>query len=77
MTLLALFQSQRWQTGTQLVQRSGNKSNDSRMSVVPSACRNYNLFHAAVCRKKIPVVLVVTGLENSEGDMENWWTVTN
>ncbi|KAG9316433.1 P-loop containing nucleoside triphosphate hydrolase protein [Chiua virens] len=36
--------------------------------------RNYNLFYAAVCRKKVPVALVVTGLENYEGDMEDWWT---
>jgi hypothetical protein len=36
--------------------------------------RNYNIFYAAVCRKKVPVALVVTGLENYEGDMEAWWT---
>ncbi|KAH7926915.1 P-loop containing nucleoside triphosphate hydrolase protein [Leucogyrophana mollusca] len=38
--------------------------------------RNYTIFYSAICRKKVPVVLVVTGLENSEGDMEEWW-VTN
>ncbi|KAF8557973.1 hypothetical protein OG21DRAFT_1434097 [Imleria badia] len=36
--------------------------------------RNYNIFYAAICRKKVPVALVVTGLENYEGDMEGWWT---
>lgn len=36
--------------------------------------RNYNIFYAAICRKKVPVALVVTGLENYEGDMEAWWT---
>ena len=35
--------------------------------------RNYNIFYAAICRKKVPVALVVTGLENYEGDMEGWW----
>ena len=36
--------------------------------------RNYNIFYAAICRKKVPVALVVTGLENYEGEMETWWT---
>lgn len=36
--------------------------------------RNYNIFYTAICRKKVPVALVVTGLENYEGDMEAWWT---
>ncbi|KAH7888365.1 P-loop containing nucleoside triphosphate hydrolase protein, partial [Phlebopus sp. FC_14] len=35
--------------------------------------RNYNIFYAAICRKKVPVALVVTGLENYEDDMEMWW----
>ncbi|KAF8441412.1 hypothetical protein L210DRAFT_3447054 [Boletus edulis BED1] len=35
--------------------------------------RNYNIFYGAICRKKVPVALVVTGLENYEGDMETWW----
>ncbi|KAH7913272.1 P-loop containing nucleoside triphosphate hydrolase protein [Hygrophoropsis aurantiaca] len=35
--------------------------------------RNYTLFHSAICRKKVPIALVVTGLENHEGDMESWW----
>ncbi|KAN0090969.1 hypothetical protein V8E55_004535 [Tylopilus felleus] len=26
-----------------------------------------------LCRKKVPVALVVTGLENYEGNMEGWW----
>ncbi|KAI9567588.1 P-loop containing nucleoside triphosphate hydrolase protein [Boletus coccyginus] len=34
---------------------------------------NYDLFYTAVCRKKVPVALVVTGLEYQEGDMETWW----
>ncbi|KAN0091363.1 hypothetical protein V8E55_004929 [Tylopilus felleus] len=34
---------------------------------------NYNLFYSAICRKKVPIVAVVTGLENYEGEMEDWW----
>ncbi|KAG0697663.1 hypothetical protein DFH29DRAFT_1003513 [Suillus ampliporus] len=34
--------------------------------------RNFNIFYSAICRKKVPIVLVVTGLEN-EVVMENWW----
>ncbi|KAF8843072.1 hypothetical protein BDN67DRAFT_964976 [Paxillus ammoniavirescens] len=34
---------------------------------------NYNLFYSAICRKKVPIALVVTGLENYEGEMEGWW----
>ncbi|KAF8551309.1 hypothetical protein OG21DRAFT_1524539 [Imleria badia] len=36
--------------------------------------RNYDLFYVTVCRKKVPVALVVTGLENQQGEMEMWWT---
>ncbi|KAG1741961.1 hypothetical protein EDB19DRAFT_687329 [Suillus lakei] len=36
--------------------------------------RNYNMFFSAICRKKVPIVLVVTGLEN-EPVMENWWKI--
>jgi GTP-binding protein EngB required for normal cell division len=35
--------------------------------------RNYNLFYSAICRKKVPIVVIVTGLENQEPDMESWW----
>ncbi|KAG1748195.1 P-loop containing nucleoside triphosphate hydrolase protein [Suillus lakei] len=34
--------------------------------------RNYNLFYSTICRKKVPIVVVVTGLEN-ETDMQSWW----
>ncbi|KAF8551306.1 hypothetical protein OG21DRAFT_1487098 [Imleria badia] len=36
--------------------------------------RNYDLFYVTVCRKKVPVALVVTGLEHQEGEIETWWT---
>lgn len=35
--------------------------------------RNYDLFYVTVCRKKVPVALVVTGLEHRRGEMEAWW----
>ena len=34
---------------------------------------NYNLFYSAICRKKVPIVAVVTGLENYEEEMADWW----
>lgn len=34
---------------------------------------NYNLFYSAICRKKVPIVIVVTGLENYEEQMADWW----
>ncbi|KAG1730251.1 P-loop containing nucleoside triphosphate hydrolase protein [Suillus paluster] len=35
--------------------------------------QNYNIFYSAICRKKVPIVIVITGLEN-ETNMEGWWT---
>lgn len=36
--------------------------------------RNYDIFYVTVCQKKVPVALVVTGLEHQPGEMETWWT---
>ncbi|KAF8844633.1 hypothetical protein BDN67DRAFT_666559 [Paxillus ammoniavirescens] len=33
---------------------------------------NYELFHRAICGRKVPIVVVVTGLENEER-MDAWW----
>lgn len=33
---------------------------------------NYDLFYKVICSGEVPIVVVVTGLENEE-DMENWW----
>lgn len=33
---------------------------------------NYDLFHGIICQGKVPIVLVVTGLEN-ESPMDKWW----
>lgn len=35
--------------------------------------RNYNIFYSGICRKKVPIVIVVTGLENQVPTMESWW----
>ncbi|KAF9241805.1 hypothetical protein BU15DRAFT_60705 [Melanogaster broomeanus] len=34
---------------------------------------NYNLFYSAICRKKVPIAVVVTALEYYDGGMETWW----
>ncbi|KAH7912297.1 P-loop containing nucleoside triphosphate hydrolase protein, partial [Hygrophoropsis aurantiaca] len=39
--------------------------------------RNYKIFYGAICRKKVPVAIVVTGLEHHEPEMEDWWTMNN
>lgn len=43
-------------------------------SVRKSLARNYAIFHSAICRKKVPIVAVVTGLENEPAMMDDWWT---
>ncbi|KAJ2924676.1 hypothetical protein H1R20_g12416, partial [Candolleomyces eurysporus] len=35
---------------------------------------NYDLFYGEICGSQVPIIAVVTGLENEEPDMENWWT---
>ncbi|OAX33352.1 hypothetical protein K503DRAFT_748849 [Rhizopogon vinicolor AM-OR11-026] len=37
---------------------------------------NYRLFHEFLCEKKVPIVLVLTGLER-EQNMEDWWGKNN
>lgn len=34
---------------------------------------NYHIFYSAICRKKVPIAIVITGLENQEVNMETWW----
>ncbi|KAG6375559.1 hypothetical protein JVT61DRAFT_3123 [Boletus reticuloceps] len=34
---------------------------------------NYHIFYSAICRRKVPIAIVITGLENQEGNMETWW----
>ncbi|KAF5378185.1 hypothetical protein D9615_007551 [Tricholomella constricta] len=35
---------------------------------------NYDLFAGIICQGRVPVVLLVTGLEDESPTMENWWT---
>ena len=37
-----------------------------------SARKNYEMFYEIFCEKKVPIVLVITGLEHEE-DMDDWW----
>jgi predicted GTPase len=41
---------------------------------ISSLLRNYNRVYSTICRKKVPIVVVVTGLESYEPDMESWWS---
>ncbi|KAG1737382.1 P-loop containing nucleoside triphosphate hydrolase protein [Suillus lakei] len=34
---------------------------------------NYRLFHEFLCDKKVPIVVVITYLENEVGEMDTWW----
>jgi hypothetical protein len=40
--------------------------------VTSSTVRNCELFYEAICRKEVPIVVVITGLEY-EQDMDVWW----
>ncbi|KAG1889139.1 P-loop containing nucleoside triphosphate hydrolase protein [Suillus subluteus] len=44
----------------------------SKMTTLPAIIRAYETFYSRVCRKKVPIVIVMTGLENKP-DMESWW----
>jgi energy-coupling factor transporter ATP-binding protein EcfA2 len=39
----------------------------------PTLQANYRLFHEFLCEKKVPVVVVITYLENEVGEMDAWW----
>ncbi|KAF5344706.1 hypothetical protein D9757_013892 [Collybiopsis confluens] len=34
---------------------------------------NYKLFYQTICKRQVPIVTVITGLENNEPSMEDWW----
>lgn len=38
-----------------------------------SVPKNWLLFHEIICQKKVPIVMLITGLEE-EDNMDNWWT---
>jgi len=37
-----------------------------------SVPQNWKLFYEIICQKKVPIVIVITGLENEE-NMDEWW----
>ncbi|KAG1723939.1 P-loop containing nucleoside triphosphate hydrolase protein [Suillus lakei] len=41
--------------------------------LTPILQRNYRLFHEFLCDKKVPIVMVITHLENEVGEMDDWW----
>jgi GTP-binding protein EngB required for normal cell division len=43
-----------------------------RTTAPPIVAEAYNKFYSAICQKKVPIVVVVTGLEK-ETHMESWW----
>jgi tRNA U34 5-carboxymethylaminomethyl modifying GTPase MnmE/TrmE len=43
-------------------------------AVTETVQTNYRLFYEWLCEKKVPIVLVLTGLETEENSMEDWWT---
>ncbi|KAF7975260.1 hypothetical protein HWV62_10134 [Athelia sp. TMB] len=36
--------------------------------------KNYRMFFEGLCQKQVPIILLVTGLELEEPDMESWWS---
>jgi predicted GTPase len=41
--------------------------------ITDAAQKNYEMFFNIFCQKKVPIVIVVTGLED-EDDMDSWWS---
>ncbi|TFK17259.1 hypothetical protein FA15DRAFT_711002 [Coprinopsis marcescibilis] len=43
--------------------------------VTKAAAINYKLFNEVICRKQVPTIIVINGLENETGPggMEGWW----
>jgi hypothetical protein len=39
-----------------------------------ASVKNWRLFCEIICQRRVPVILAVTGLENEENGMDNWWT---
>lgn len=44
----------------------------TRPRIKGSAPKHWKLFHKIVCREQVPIVVIVTGLEE-ERDRESWW----
>lgn len=35
--------------------------------------KNWRLFYEIICDKKVPILIAITGLENEEPSMDDWW----
>jgi len=42
--------------------------------ITTSAHMNWKVFYEIICKKKVPIVLIVTHLENEADGMDAWWT---
>ncbi|KAJ8581198.1 hypothetical protein M405DRAFT_705153, partial [Rhizopogon salebrosus TDB-379] len=40
---------------------------------VSRALRYYDHFYSVICQKKVPIVIIITGLEYQEPTMDSWW----
>ncbi|KAF9223353.1 hypothetical protein BS17DRAFT_734089 [Gyrodon lividus] len=38
-----------------------------------SYIQNWKLFHEIICAERVPIAIIITGLENEDGSMDNWW----
>ncbi|KIJ05364.1 hypothetical protein PAXINDRAFT_57123, partial [Paxillus involutus ATCC 200175] len=38
-----------------------------------SHVQNWRLFQEIICAEKVPIAIIITGLENEDGSMDNWW----
>ncbi|KAF7987024.1 hypothetical protein HWV62_131 [Athelia sp. TMB] len=44
-----------------------------RGRITRATVANYMMFHKEICQSQVPIVLVITGLEQQEPTMESWW----
>ncbi|KAF7979189.1 hypothetical protein HWV62_43110 [Athelia sp. TMB] len=44
-----------------------------RGRITQATVTNYMMFYKGICQTQVPIVLVITGLEQQEPNMESWW----
>ncbi|KAF7978163.1 hypothetical protein HWV62_1346 [Athelia sp. TMB] len=45
----------------------------ARGRITRTTVTNYLMFYEGVCQTQVPIVLVITGLEHQEPNMDSWW----
>jgi len=45
----------------------------TRTRITTTTQAHYRLFYEWLCEKKVPIVLILTGLEKEKDSMEHWW----